>query len=131
MPNPNNKKTLQMYLGFINFFRKFIPHYAEIVAPLYKLLKAPEFIWSEECMRIRNIITDKIINSAILQYPDLNKPFIIRTDASDIADLVAQRNFIRLHKKNYLQLFLLFGSLDTGFYLHQLLFTLIIKLGNG
>ena len=34
------KKALQHYLGFVNFYRNYIPRIAEKLNPLYKLLKA-------------------------------------------------------------------------------------------
>src|SRR5271170_2767198 len=36
---PTNLKQLQSFLGLANYYRKFIPDYAETAAPLYKLLK--------------------------------------------------------------------------------------------
>ena len=37
---PKSKKALQRYLGFVNFYRNYIPRMAEKLDPFYKLLKA-------------------------------------------------------------------------------------------
>ena len=37
---PKSKKALQRYLGFVNYYRNFIPRMAEKLNPFYKILKA-------------------------------------------------------------------------------------------
>ena len=37
---PKSKKALQRYLGFVNYYRNYIPRMAEKLNPFYKLLKA-------------------------------------------------------------------------------------------
>ncbi|EZG42691.1 putative retroelement protein [Gregarina niphandrodes] len=39
LPIPETSAELHSFLGFGNCFRRFIPRYAELVAPLYKVLK--------------------------------------------------------------------------------------------
>jgi hypothetical protein len=39
IPLPKDKKSLQYFFGQINFVRRFIPNFVEIVKPLNKLLK--------------------------------------------------------------------------------------------
>ncbi|CAI7898696.1 unnamed protein product [Closterium sp. NIES-54] len=36
---PENVKEFQQFLGFANYYNKFVPHYAKIAAPLTDLLK--------------------------------------------------------------------------------------------
>ena len=36
---PTSVKSLQRYIGFVNFYRKYIPTLAEKLAPLYQLLQ--------------------------------------------------------------------------------------------
>ena len=38
MPNPENKKDLQRFLGMTNYLCRFIPNYSEINTPLRTLL---------------------------------------------------------------------------------------------
>jgi hypothetical protein len=39
LPNPNNVPELRSILGFITFYRYFIPGYSSLTAPLNKLLQ--------------------------------------------------------------------------------------------
>jgi hypothetical protein len=46
---PASKKALQFFLGQKIFVHRFIPNYAEIMKPIYKLLKKDvKFEWNEE-----------------------------------------------------------------------------------
>jgi hypothetical protein len=49
IPLPKDKKSLQSFFGQINFIRRFIPNFVEIVKPLNKLLKKDaRFEWESE-----------------------------------------------------------------------------------
>lgn len=39
MPYPNHRKSLEKFLGMVNYLSKFIPHYSECVNVLRGLLK--------------------------------------------------------------------------------------------
>lgn len=66
-----------------NFYRKFIPNYASIAVPLYKLLKKNvKFIWSPECDEAFHLLLKEINKEAILALPNYNKEFHLTTDAS-------------------------------------------------
>ena len=46
---PNSHKAIQSFLGKINFVRKFVPNFAQIVKPLQFLVKKDvSFKWSDE-----------------------------------------------------------------------------------
>lgn len=44
-PVPTKKKELQSFLGFMNFYRKFIHDYSKIVCPLTQLTGNAEWTW--------------------------------------------------------------------------------------
>ena len=46
-PTPKNMKEVQSFLGFSNFYRKFILHYSTLTSPLTSLTrKGVHFVWS-------------------------------------------------------------------------------------
>ena len=48
-PIPKTVKEVQSFLGFSNFYRKFILHYSSLTSPLTSLTrKGVKFTWSEQ-----------------------------------------------------------------------------------
>ena len=46
---PRSLRDVQCFLGFANFYRKFIQDYSKLVLPLTQLTKKGQsFVWSEE-----------------------------------------------------------------------------------
>ena len=70
------------------FYRVYIPHYAEIALPLTELTKNKQAnkIKFDDTQRaaFQNLKT-QLCKCTALYSPQLNKPFIVRTDASDSA----------------------------------------------
>lgn len=85
-PTPQNTDEVRKFIAFCNYYRKFIPYFAEIAKPLNTLLKKNKlFDWTTECAVAFKTLKKKLINPPILQYPNFMKPFILTTDASDHA----------------------------------------------
>jgi transposase InsO family protein len=85
-PAPTSLKDLQSFLGFTNFYRRFIKNYADIIKPLTKLLKKKTiFAWTEFQQTAFQHLKDQFQRSSILTIPDTTKPFEVETDASDFA----------------------------------------------
>lgn len=85
-PLPSNEKQLRGFLGILGYYRKFVKDFAKITKPLTNALRKGEKIshtkeFVETFERCKGILT----SSNILQYPDLSKPFILTTDASNFA----------------------------------------------
>src|SRR5229473_2135233 len=48
IPLPHNKKGMQSFMGTINFMRRFVPDFAQIVKPLQQMVKKnAQFKWTE------------------------------------------------------------------------------------
>ena len=83
---PQTKKQLRSFLGTTNYYRKFIPNYSAIAAPLTDKLKNKEpnqVKWERSEEQAFHTLKSKLSNFPILRLPDLTKKFVLRTDASD------------------------------------------------
>ena len=82
---PRTEKQVRSFLGLASFYRRFIPHFAEIALPLTNLTKKLQptvVVWTEECSSAFNTLKRRLTSQPILRRPDLNKDFVLRTDAS-------------------------------------------------
>ena len=85
-PRPKTKTDARAFLGLSGYYRKFIPNYAEIAAPLSNLMRkaAPPIIsWTDQCSRAFVELKDRLCSLPVLRSPDLSKPFVVQTDASE------------------------------------------------
>ena len=82
-PAPTNIPELRAFLGFANYFRKFIPSYAQKTAPLNNLLrKKVQWDWTQQCQEAFAYVKKSLVQAPVLALPDPTKPFILKTDAS-------------------------------------------------
>ncbi len=83
-PIPTSIKELQCFLGFANFYRRFIQNYSSIAGPLTGLLKLkPKWLsWTPSATESFNILKETFITAPILVHPDPDKAFVVEVDAS-------------------------------------------------
>lgn len=85
-PAPTNVKAVQGFLGFANFYRRFISNYSELAVPLYSLLKKDsKFNWSPACQQAFVLLKKNFTSAPILAYFNAVRETTIETDASDYA----------------------------------------------
>ncbi|XP_078242488.1 uncharacterized protein LOC144587040 [Pogona vitticeps] len=85
-PRPNTKKKVKSFLGLVGYYRKFIPRFSKIAAPLTNLTrkKADDRIpWTSDCEEAFQRLKQALINYPVLRAPDFDREFIIYTDASN------------------------------------------------
>ena len=83
---PRLLRDVQCFLGFANFYRKFIKDYSKIILPLTQLTKKGHaFLWSNEADMAFRHLKKAFTSSPILAHVDTNKPFIMEADASDFS----------------------------------------------
>ena len=83
---PHNVKTVKSFLGLCNYYREFIPGFAETSVPLNELLrKGIEFKWSAKCEEAFQKLKTKLIEPPLLIHPKIGGHFTVLTDASDTA----------------------------------------------
>ena len=81
-PIPTCVKDVRSFLGFGNFYRKFIPRFSTLAAPLNTLLKKDTvFQWTEETQWSFDSLKQKLTSSLVLMMPYQTRPFQIECDA--------------------------------------------------
>ena len=66
--------------------RRFQQNYANITKPLQNLTKHDvQLEWTPACQKAFDTMIQRLTTAPLLAYPDPNKPYILTTDASDIA----------------------------------------------
>jgi hypothetical protein len=86
LPPPKIVCQLRATLGHTGYYRKFIKGYAQITAPMEKLLrKDTKFQWNEDCQHGLDTLKEKMVTAPILVFPDWEKTFHVHVDASAIA----------------------------------------------
>ncbi|KAJ1163015.1 hypothetical protein NDU88_003478 [Pleurodeles waltl] len=94
-PIPKTVCDVQCFLGFANFYQRFINHFSQTVAPITMLLsKKEKFVWSPEADQAFSTLKKAFSTTQVLTHPDANRPFIMEADASDVAigAVLSQRN---------------------------------------
>ena len=85
-PIPAVKKQVRAFLGITGYYRKFIPEYATLAAPLTDLTRKTSpnrVVWDERCDYAFTTLKHHLCSSPVLRSPDFDRPFILQTDASD------------------------------------------------
>ena len=89
-PAPKSKKSLQRFLGMINYDRMFIEGITKILRPLYKLLtRGRKYEWMKEQNDSFERVKVKLKNKLELAIPNFEKTFCLETDASDVGIVAA------------------------------------------
>lgn len=73
---PRNKKELQSFIGFCNFYRKFSDHHASMMYPLIDLLKSKSWVFSEKSLRLFEQVKSAL-GQHVLVHPDFSISFCI------------------------------------------------------
>ena len=83
-PILKNIKQLQRLIGMVCWYRKFIPHFAEKIEPLNRLLKMnKKWDWEIQQIEAFEKIKKLLTLAPILTCPDFVQPFQLETDTSD------------------------------------------------
>jgi hypothetical protein len=83
MKAPENAQELRRILGMVTYLRGFVRNYASKVNKLRELLrKGHSFVWTQKHDKDFQEIKDEIARRVTLEQPDMEKPFIVTSDAS-------------------------------------------------
>src|SRR5437660_463307 len=79
-------KGVRSFLGMVNFYRPFIPKFAEMARPLTELTrKDTVFKWGERQQIAFDMLKEEFVKEPTLTYADLSKPLRVKADASKFA----------------------------------------------
>jgi hypothetical protein len=79
-----NLHGVRAFLGFVNFYQRFIKGYTNILAPIVALTcKDDKFFWRGECNKACQCLKDCFTSVPVLSHFDPDKYIIVETDASD------------------------------------------------
>lgn len=80
---PKDAKGVKRFVGMASWYRRFIVHFATIMAPLNRLTsKSVQFRWTDDCERGFLKVKEDLMSAPILTCPDFSKPFDLHCDAS-------------------------------------------------
>jgi hypothetical protein len=92
---PTTVKGVQGFLGFCNFYRRFVKEYGCIAQPLNILTcKGTSFRWTAACQEAFEHLKRAMLGAPILCYFDYKLPTMLETDASDsvVAGVLSQQD---------------------------------------
>ena len=86
---PTTKKQVRSLLGLLSFYRRYIPGFASLTAPLSDLTRdsgrsSRSIVWTSECADALRQIQRILSSKPVLLLPRLDVPFVLRTDASSV-----------------------------------------------
>jgi len=94
-PTPDSRKKVQQFLGFANFYRKFIRNFSSVAAPLH-VLTSPKFPfkWTPQADIAFQRLREGFTTAPILTIPDPQWQFVVEVDASNegIGGVLSQRS---------------------------------------
>ena len=72
---PLDLKALRSFLGLASYYRRFIPNFSSVAAPLHALTrKDTPFVWTPACQQA--------FAQPALPFPDFDRDFLLETDVS-------------------------------------------------
>ncbi len=85
--SPRCVKDVQVFIGFANFYRRFIAKFSGVCRPITDTLKGggKDFKWTRECELAFRRLKALFTSAPILRHFDSSLPIQLETDASDFA----------------------------------------------
>ncbi len=84
-PTPDSRKALQRFLGFANFYRRFIRSFSQLAAPLIALTSIKTlFRWSSAAEAAFTKLKGCFVSAPILIAPDPSRQFVVEVDTSEV-----------------------------------------------
>lgn len=82
---PKNVKDVRKFLGTVGWYRRFIPDFSTLTAPLTDTLKkCTKFNLTPDANKAFEELKLRLVSSPVLSSPDFQKPFFVQCDASNV-----------------------------------------------
>lgn len=83
-PQPSNRRQLQCFLGFANFYRWFVQNFSQIALPLTSLTSPKVcFQWDQEAQLAFTDLKERFATSPILRQLNQDQQFVVEVNASE------------------------------------------------
>jgi hypothetical protein len=119
-PEPKSVTKVQSFLGAVQYWRRFIPNFSFISAPLHALTSVKNtFQWEGKKQKYFDTLKGKISTALVLALSNLQQPFEIETDASGYAMgavLMQYHNPICYHSETFNQVVVNYPTYDKELY---------------
>jgi hypothetical protein len=77
--------ALRCFLGMVGYYRRYIPGFSAMAAPLFKLVGSnSKWQWSTECDSAVSKLKVALTTAPVLISPNYSIPFVVKTDASGV-----------------------------------------------
>ncbi len=76
---------MRAFLGLASYYRRYIPNFAAVAAPLTGLTKKDaKLIWVDDCEQAFLSLKKALVQPPVLAYPTRDGQFVLCTDANDM-----------------------------------------------
>src|SRR6266436_7268347 len=84
LPQPVKAKDIQSFIGFMNFYQRFICNFSKIACPLHALThKLKDWSWGAAEQQAFNVLKSDVTSAPALTFPSKSSPFHLECDASN------------------------------------------------
>ena len=84
-PVPRTVKQVESFIGLASYYRRFVPDFATISAPINSLKqKNKKWNWTDECQRAFELLKQKLCEAPIVRCPNNSYTYVLQTDASQV-----------------------------------------------
>src|SRR5258705_7132248 len=85
-PQLTKVKDVQSFIGFVNFYQRFIRNFSEIAHPLHALTrKLKDWLWGAAEQQAFDVLKNAITSAPMLAFPSRSGLFCLECDASNFA----------------------------------------------